>query len=197
MASVIVLPMFYVGDSREGEKLIAPLRQFGDAYGEHIGEMPYVEWQKAFDPLLTPGARNYWKSHNFAELKDEAIDTVVKFAATLPSPQCEIFIGLIAGAVNRVPGDATAYGSRDAKFVMNVHARWDEAPQDNACIGWAREFFQASKPYASAGAYVNFMTADETDRVAAAYGANYSRLASVKKRYDPENVFRMNQNIRA
>ena len=194
---VIVLPMFYVGDSREGEKLIAPLRQFGDAYGEHIGEMPYVEWQKAFDPLLTPGARNYWKSHNFAELKDEAIDTVVKFAATLPSPQCEIFIGLIAGAANRVPGDATAYGSRDAKFVMNVHARWDEAPQDNACIGWAREFFQASKPYASAGAYVNFMTADETDRVAAAYGANYSRLASVKKRYDPENVFRMNQNIRA
>jgi FAD/FMN-containing dehydrogenase len=194
---VIVLPMFYAGDTREGERLIAPLRKFGDAYGEHIGAMPYVDWQKAFDPLLTPGARNYWKSHNFTELKDEAIDTVIKFATMLPSSQCEIFIGLIAGAANRVPGDATAWSGRDAKFVMNVHARWDEAKQDRACIDWARTFFAASKPYASAGAYVNFMTADETDRVAAAYGANYPRLASIKKRYDPDNVFRMNQNIKA
>lgn len=194
---VIVLPMFYAGDTREGERLIAPLRKFGDAYGEHIGAMPYVDWQKAFDPLLTPGARNYWKSHNFTELKDEAIDTVIQFATMLPSPQCEIFIGLIAGAANRVPGDATAWSGRDAKFVMNVHARWDEAKQDQACIDWARTFFAASKPYASAGAYVNFMTADESDRVAAAYGANYPRLASIKKRYDPDNVFRMNQNIKA
>ena len=194
---VIVLPMFYAGDTREGERLIAPLRKFGDAYGEHIGAMPYVDWQKAFDPLLTPGARNYWKSHNFTELKDEAIDTVIQFATMLPSPQCEIFIGLIAGAANRVPGDATAWSGRDAKFVMNVHARWDEAKQDQACIDWARTFFAASKPYASGGAYVNFMTADETDRVAAAYGANYPRLASIKKRYDPDNVFRMNQNIKA
>ena len=193
---VIVLPLFYAGNVREGERLIAPLRQFGNPYGEHVGAMPYVEWQKAFDPLLTPGARNYWKSHNFTELKDEAIDTVIKFATSLPSPQCEIFIGLIGGAANRVPADAMAYGSRDAKFVMNVHARWDEPKDDQACIGWAREFFHASKPYASAGAYVNFMTADETDRVATAYGANYSRLAGIKKRYDPENVFCMNQNIR-
>jgi FAD/FMN-containing dehydrogenase len=194
---VIVLPMFYAGDTREGERLIAPLRKFGDAYGEHIGAMPYVDWQKAFDPLLAPGARNYWKSHNFTELNDEAIDTVIKFATMLPSPQCEIFIGLIAGAANRVPGDATAWSGRDAKFVMNVHARWDEAKQDQACIDWARKFFAASKPYASAGAYVNFMTADESDRVAAAYGGNYPRLASIKKRYDPDNVFRMNQNIKA
>ena len=194
---VIVLPMFYAGDTREGERLIAPLRKFGDAYGEHIGAMPYVDWQKAFDPLLTPGARNYWKSHNFTELKDEAIDTVIQFATMLPSPQCEIFIGLIAGAANRVPGDATAWSGRDAKFVMNVHARWDEAKQDRPCIDWARKFFAASKPYASAGAYVNFMTADESDRVAAAYGGNYPRLASIKKRYDPDNVFRMNQNIKA
>jgi FAD/FMN-containing dehydrogenase len=193
---VIVLPLFYAGNVRDGERLIAPLRQFGNPYGEHVGAMPYVEWQKAFDPLLTPGARNYWKSHNCAELKDEAIDTVIKFATTLPSPQCEIFIGLIGGAANRVPADAMAYGSRDAKFVMNVHARWDEPKDDQACIGWAREFFNASKPYASAGAYVNFMTADEADRVATAYGDNYSRLAGIKKRYDPENIFCMNQNIR-
>jgi FAD/FMN-containing dehydrogenase len=194
---VIVLPMFYAGDVQEGEKLVAPLRRFGNACGEHIGAMPYVDWQQAFDPLLTPGARNYWKSHNFTELRDEALDSIIEFAGKLPSPQCEIFIGLIAGAANRVPGDAMAYAHRDAKFVLNVHGRWDERAQDQACIGWARSFFEASKPYASAGAYVNFMTADETDRVAAAYGANYQRLAGLKKKHDPANFFRANQNIRA
>ena len=194
---VIVLPIFHAGDVQEGEKLVAPLRRFGNACGEHIGAMPYVDWQQAFDPLLTPGARNYWKSHNFTELRDEALDSIIEFAGKLPSPQCEIFIGLIAGAANRVAGDAMAYAHRDAKFVLNVHARWDEGAQDQACIGWARAFFEASKPYASAGAYVNFMTADEADRVAAAYGANYQRLAGLKKKYDPANFFRVNQNIRA
>jgi FAD/FMN-containing dehydrogenase len=80
--------------------------------------------------------------------------------------------------------------------VLNVHARWDESAHDEACIGWARAFFQASAPYASAGAYVNFMTEEEGDRVAAAYGSNYDRLVQIKKRYDPENVFHMNQNIK-
>lgn len=193
---VVVLAVFYAGDVVEGDKLIAPLRRFGDAHGEHIGAQPYVQWQKAFDPLLTPGARNYWKSHNFTELRDEALDTMIQFANRLPSPQCEIFIALIAGAANRVPGDAMAYGHRDAKFVLNVHGRWDDAAQDQTCVAWAREFFKASAPYASAGAYVNFMTEDETDRVAAAYGANYARLAQAKRQYDPENVFHLNQNIK-
>lgn len=193
---VIVLPVFYLGDLSEGENLVALLRTFGDAYGEHIGAVPYVEWQKAFDPLLTPGARNYWKSHNFTELKDEAIDIAIEFATQLPSPQCEIFIGLIAGAANRVPADAMAYGSRDARFVLNVHARWDEPEQDQECISWARSFFDDAKPYASSGAYVNFMTADEADRVISAYGQNYERLANIKKKYDPENLFRSNHNIR-
>lgn len=194
---VVVLPIFHVGDIREGEKLVAPLRRFGTVCGEHIGATPYVAWQQAFDPLLTPGARNYWKSHNFTELRDGALDSVIEFAGKLPSPQCEIFIGLIAGAANRVSGDAMAYGHRDTKFVLNVHSRWDDTAQDEACIGWARRFFEASRPYASAGAYVNFMTADEADRVATAYGANYQRLAGLKKKYDPENFFRVNQNIRA
>jgi FAD/FMN-containing dehydrogenase len=194
---VIVLPMFYAGDPRVGEKLIAPLRKFGNAHGEHIGAMPYVAWQQAFDPLLTPGARNYWKSHNFTELKDGAIDAALEYVMKLPSPECEIFIGLISGATNRVPENATAYSGRDAKLVMNVHARWQSSDADELCIGWARKFFEAAKPFASGGAYVNFMTADEGDRVRAAYGVNYARLASIKKQYDPENVFRANQNIKA
>jgi len=193
---VIILPFFYVGDPAQGEKLIAPLRGFGKAHGEHMGPMPYTDWQKAFDPLLTPGARNYWKSHNFTELSDGAFDAVLAYVGKLPSPQCEIFIGLVAGAANRVPVDATAYVARDAKFVMNVHARWDDPKQDKACIAWAREFFEVSKPHASGGAYVNFMTAEETDRVSSAYGVNYQRLARVKKQYDPHNFFHVNQNIK-
>lgn len=194
---VIVLAIFYAGDIAEGEKLINPLRSFGDAYGEHIGAQPYAQWQQAFDPLLTPGARNYWKSHNFTELSDGALDSIIEFAGKLPSPQCEIFVGLIAGAANRVPSNAMAYGHRDAKFVLNVHGRWDEAAQDETCIAWARAFFEASASYASAGAYVNFMTEDEGDRVAAAYGENYTRLKQIKKKYDPENVFHNNQNIKS
>ena len=193
---VVVLPVFYSGAAAEAEKLIAPLRTFGTALGEHIGAQPYVQWQKAFDPLLTPDARNYWKSHNFTELADGALNSIIEFAGKLPSPQCEIFIGLIAGAANRIAADAMAYGHRDARFVLNVHGRWDEATDDQKCIGWAREFFKASAPYASGGAYINFMTAEEGDRVAAAYGSNYERLVAIKRRYDPENVFHLNQNIK-
>ena len=194
---VIVLAIFYSGNSQEGEKLVDVLRGFGTAYGEHIGVQPYVQWQQAFDPLLTPGARNYWKSHNFKNLSDDAVDSMIEFAGKLPTPQCEIFVGLIAGAANRVQSDEMAYGHRDTRFVMNVHGRWDEKAQDESGIAWARAFFKASAPYASAGAYVNFMTEDESDRVAAAYGANYTRLKKIKNKYDPENIFRNNQNIKA
>jgi FAD/FMN-containing dehydrogenase len=112
---------------------------------------------------------------------------------TMPSDQCEIFIGLLSGAANRERGDAMAYADRDVKFVMNVHGRWHAPDQDAACIGWARRFFEAAAPFASGGAYVNFMTAEETGRVAAAYGQNYSRLAEIKRRYDPNNIFHVNR----
>ena len=193
---VVVLATCYIGNAAQGEKMIEPLLGFGIPHGTHIGVQPYTEWQKAFDPLLTPGARNYWKSHNFTELSDGALNSMIEFAGKLPSPQCEIFIGLVAGAANRVPVDAMAYRDRDAKFVLNVHGRWDERADDARCIAWARAFFQASAPYASAGVYVNFMTEEESDRVAAAYGANYDMLARIKKQYDPENLFHLNQNIK-
>ncbi len=193
---VVVLPIFYSGPIAEAERLIAPLRTFGEAHGEHVGPQPYVAWQKAFDPLLTPGARNYWKSHNFTELADGALDSIIEFAGKLPSPQCEIFIGLIGGAPNRIAPEAMAYGHRDVKFVLNVHGRWDEAKDDAKCIDWARHFFKASAPYASAGAYVNFMTGEESDRIVAAYGSNYTRLVEAKRKYDPDNLFHLNQNIK-
>ncbi|RJQ65428.1 MAG: FAD-binding oxidoreductase [Desulfobacteraceae bacterium] len=193
---VVVLPVFYAGDPSEGEKWIARMREFGNSHGEHIGVQPYVDWQQAFDPLLAAGARNYWKTHNFIELGDDVLDTMIEYASKLPSPQCEIFIGLVSGALNRVPEDATAYAGRDARFVMNVHGRWDEEIDDERCIAWARAFFKAAAPYASGGAYVNFMTEEETERVAKAYGSNYARLQRVKKKYDPGNIFHLNHNIR-
>jgi FAD/FMN-containing dehydrogenase len=193
---VVILVTFYIGDTAHGRKLIEPLLRFGVPYGEHIGAQPYTQWQKAFDPLLTPGARNYWKSHNFTDLSDGALNSMIEFAGKLPSPQCEILLGLVAGAANRVPADAMAYRHRDAKFVLNVHGRWDERTDDERGIAWARAFFRASAPYASGGAYVNFMTEDESDRVASAYGANYGRLAQIKKQYDPDNLFHLNHNIK-
>ena len=193
---VVALALCYAGDAANGEKLIEPLRGFGTAYGEHIGVQPYTAWQQAFDPLLTRGARNYWKSHNFSQLSDGAIDTIIEYAGTLPSPQCEIFVGTIGGQTARVAPEAMAYSSRDPNYVMNVHGRWESAAEDAHCIAWAREFFAKSKPFASAGAYINFLTEEETDRIAFAYGASYKRLVEIKKKYDPTNLFRMNQNIR-
>jgi FAD/FMN-containing dehydrogenase len=193
---IVVLAICYAGDPSEGEKLISPLRRFGTALGEHVGVQPYVAWQQAFDPLLARGARNYWKSHNFLTLSEGAINAIVEYASKLPSPHCEIFVGTIGAATARVPSDAMAYSSRDANYVMNVHGRWESAAEDERVISWAREFFAKSQPFASAGAYINFLTQDEADRVAFAYGPMYQRLREVKKKYDPTNFFRMNQNIR-
>ncbi|HEY9279730.1 MAG TPA: FAD-binding oxidoreductase [Eoetvoesiella sp.] len=192
---IVVLALCYAGDPKQGEKLIEPLRKFGSLLGEHVGVQPYSAWQKAFDPLLAPGARNYWKSHNFSTLKDGLFDAVIESIAKLPSSQCEIFFGAIGGATERPAPDSTAYAHRDARFVMNVHGRWDDPSDDTRCISWARDFFKASAPFASGGVYVNFLTADEGDRVRSAYGPNYDRLAQIKRQYDPDNIFRVNQNI--
>ncbi|TNV22019.1 FAD-binding oxidoreductase [Buttiauxella sp. B2] len=193
---MVALALCYVGDPHEGEKLIEPLRGFGTVLGEHIGVQPYIAWQQAFDPLLSKGARNYWKSHNFSQLSDGVIDAIIEYAAKLPSPQCEIFIGTIGGQTASVAPEAMAYSSRDANYVMNVHGRWESAAEDEHCIAWAREFFAKSQPFASSGAYINFLTQEETDRIAFAYGATYNRLVELKNKYDPSNLFRMNQNIK-
>jgi len=192
---MIALALIYAGDPKQGEPLVAPLRKFGTPVGEHVGVQPYIAWQQAFDPLLTAGARNYWKSHNFTTLQDGLFDAVVEYVGKLPSPQCEIFFGAIGGATTRLAVDSAAYAQRDAEFVMNFHGRWEDPVDDERCIRWARDFFNATAPFASGGVYVNFMTADETDRVRLAYGPNYDRLAKVKRTYDPDNLFHLNQNI--
>jgi FAD/FMN-containing dehydrogenase len=194
--AVVVLALCYAGDAKAGEALVEPLKHWGAPVGAHVGVQPYVAWQQAFDPLLTPGARNYWKSHNFAKLDDGLFDVVLASIGTLPSPQCEIFFAALGGAVSEPSAESTAYAARDARFVMNVHGRWDAAADDKRCIDWARAFFKASAPFATGSAYVNFMTADEGDRIQAVYGPNYKRLAELKRKYDPENLLATNQNIK-
>ncbi|OCP15093.1 FAD-binding oxidoreductase [Ensifer sp. LC163] len=193
---ILVLAMCYCGDPVAGEKATAGLRAIGKPIADVVGPNPFVGWQQAFDPLLVPGARNYWKSHDFMELSDAAIGVLLDAIRQLPGPECEIFIAHVGGAAGRVAVEETAFPQRSSHFVMNVHARWREPAMDQACIGWARRLFEATKPYAAGTAYINFMPADEVDRVEAAYGGNYRRLVEVKRRYDPENLFRMNQNVR-
>lgn len=192
---VVVLALFHAGDLQKGQQLVEPLRGFGQPCGEHVGVMPYAGWQQAFDPLLTPGARNYWKSHNFSKLTDGALGTVIDYAGKLPTDQTEIFIGLLGGKISNVAPDTTAYAQRGAQFVLNVHTRWESSTDDQRCIAWARDFFDASAADATGGVYVNFMTDEEQSRIGAAYGSGYDRLSQLKARYDPKNLFRMNQNI--
>jgi hypothetical protein len=194
---IVAFAICHTGDEKSGNAVLEAVRGFGKPVGEHVGPAPYEKWQQALDPLLAPRARNYWKSHNFKELSDGALDAAVKAASALPSPHCELIVVLLGGAVAKVPSAATAYPHRDSPFVMNMHGRWETAAEDVVGLRWARETFRSLAPFASGGVYVNFMTAEEVDRVRAAYGPAYDRLVAVKKTYDPENLFRLNQNIRA
>ena len=194
---VLVFAMCYAGDLESGRKAVAPIQALGKPIADVVGPSPFAGWQTAFDPLLAPGARNYWKSHDFVELSDGAIKVMVDYVGRLPSPDCEVFVGNLGGAVNRVAAGATAYPHRDIQFVMNVHTRWGDAANDRECIAWARQLFDAMTPHATGGVYVNFMPEEESQRVSqGAYGPNYQRLSKLKAKYDPDNLFRMNQNIR-
>lgn len=192
---VVVVVAVWVGDQAEGERVLKPLRAFGQPLADVIGPTPFVGFQTAFDPLLTPGARNYWKSHDLSRLGDGALDVLQDFVSRLPSPHTEVFVGQLGKAVARVPADATAFGRRDAEFIVNVHGRWESAADDQRCIAWCRSFFDTLAPHALGTTYVNFMTEDEGGRVQAAYGPNYERLVALKQRYDPDNLLRMNVNL--
>ncbi len=192
---VVVLVVAHSGDVAEGQRAAAPLLEFGDPVGTALGPAPYAAFQSAFDPLLTAGGRNYWKSNNFRSLSDAALDVVIESGARLPGPECEIFLAQLGGAMARVDPSATAYAGRDAHYVMNVHGRWSDAGDDDRVRDWARGVFRNAAPYATGSGYVNFLTEDESERVVASYGINHPRLQSVKRRFDPDNLFRMNLNI--
>jgi FAD/FMN-containing dehydrogenase len=191
---VVILAAVYAGDMKEGEKVLESLRRFGNPIADVIGPTSFVAWQKAFDPLLTSGARNYWKSNNHTELADDLLDILIEYTSQLPSSATEIFIGQFGGAINRVAPDATAYPHRNANYVFTVHTRWENSEDDIKCIEWSKELFDETVTYSTGGVYVNFISEGE-NRIAAAFGSNYERLAKIKSKYDPENFFRVNQNI--
>lgn len=193
---VLVFAACYSGDMADGEAAMAELRGLGDPIVDVIGPTPFVGWQAAFDPLLTPGMRNYWKSHDFDSLPEAAITTLLSALDNIPDPNSEVFIAHVGGAMARVPETATAYPQRSAHFVMNVHTRWAEPSGDDLCIGWARKLFDETAQFSTGSVYVNFMPEDEADRVTGAYGSNMDRLQTVKGIYDPENLFRLNHNIK-
>jgi FAD/FMN-containing dehydrogenase len=192
---VVVLAVVHAGSLEDGARVTAPLTKFGAPIASMLMPQPYDAFQRSFDPLLAPGARNYWKSSDFDEVTDDALEVFVEAAGALPGPECEVFVAHLGGAMNRVAREATAYAGRDARFVMNVHGRWRDPSDDERVRSWARTIFERAAPFATGGGYVNFLTADESARVASAYGPNYERLRELKKRFDPENLFRMNLNI--
>jgi FAD/FMN-containing dehydrogenase len=192
---VIVLAVVYSGDVEEGARAAAPLAELGAPIASVLAPQPYAAFQQAFDPLLGPGARNYWKSSEFEVLDDDALAIFAEAARSVPGPECELLVAQLGGAASRVAPDATAYAGRDAHYVMNVHGRWRSPSEDDAVRTWARRIFTETAPYATGGGYVNFFTGDESARVASAYGPNYERLRDLKRLYDPGNLFRMNHNI--
>lgn len=192
---VLIIALCHTGTLMAGEQDALPFRKLGKPIVDLVGPHPFTGWQAAFDPLLSPGARNYWKSHDFLELSDGACDALLDAVKRLPSDECELFVGQLGGQVNRIAPDATAYPRRDVRFIVNMHTRWRDPAQDEACINWARGLFKALAPHALGSVYVNFMPSDEKDRIHGAFGSNYERLAEVKRRYDPMNLFRLNQNI--
>jgi FAD/FMN-containing dehydrogenase len=192
---VLVLATCYSGDIADGERALEPLRKFGKPIADVIGPQPFAAWQTILDPLLTPGMRNYWKSHDFLDVSDGLIDVLVDFAGKLPDAHTEIAFAQLGGAISRRGNGETAYARREAQYLMNVHGRWADAANDNAVVAWARGLFTAAAPFSTGSVYVNFLSTDDEARVRAAYGSNYDRLVALKNRYDPTNLFRVNQNI--
>jgi len=191
---VLILVGMYNGPTEKGKEVLSKLKEMGRTIGDGLAPHPYTAFQKAFDPLLTPGARNYWKTHNFKNLDDQLINTFLEYAQKLPSLQTELFFAQMGGETNRVAKDATAYPHRDVKFIMNVHTRWEDKSDDKLCISWAREFFEAVRPFATGGAYVNFVSEGD-ENLEGTYLENIEKLAVIKAKYDPKNILRSNFNI--
>lgn len=191
---VLILVGMYSGPVEKGKEILSKLKELGKTVGDGLASHPFATFEKTFDPLLTPGVRNYWKTQNFKNLDDQLIDTFLKYATKLPNSYSEIFFAQMGGETNRVAKEATAYPHRDVNFIMNVHTRWEDEGDDKSCISWAREFFEATKPFATGGAYVNFISEGD-DNLEKAYSENIEKLAGIKAKYDPKNVLRSNLNI--
>jgi FAD/FMN-containing dehydrogenase len=197
---VMAIFVSYNGAVEEGQRILKPLREFGPPLADMIGPMPYVQVQRMMDDGFSAGRQNYWKSNFLKGLDTEAINVIIDYAAKAPSPHSKIAIEQFSGAVNRVGINDTAFNHRNARYNLLIVGIWTdpEAKADN--VRWVRDLWDAMAPYSSGGVYVNYLgqEADEgAERVKSAYGPEkYARLVALKQKYDPTNLFRLNQNIR-
>jgi FAD/FMN-containing dehydrogenase len=193
---VVAIVVCYCGDIEDGKKEFEHLRNFKSPDLDAIAPKPYAAHQAMFDAALPHGRGYYWKSWSLPPLSDEMIDVLIRQAEKITSRFSTMPIFTLGGAVARVPEGATAFPNRNAQHNLNIVAAWEiNDPDPERHIAWVRETWEAMQPFAS-GAYVNFMSDEPADRVRAVYGPDkYERLVALKRRYDPENVFRNNQNI--
>ena len=186
----------YTGSLKSADKIFKRIRAFKQPALDMVGPIPHPAVQSMFDALLPPGLLWYWKADFVRELSDEAIALNVRHGSQMPTPLSTMHLYPIDGAASRVKKSATPWAFRDAKWAQ-VIAGVDPSPANKERItAWARDYWTALHPYSAGGAYINFMMEEGDDRIRATYGKNYERLTKVKKRYDPKNLFRVNQNIR-
>jgi hypothetical protein len=176
--------------------VLAPLRAFGPPLADTFAPIPYVVMQTMLDGAFPHGRQNYWKSGLTSKVSDATIDTLVRYAAEIPSPYSAILIGHFAGTGSRVDNQATAYGHRDLVYDVLMISSWEDPAESERNIHWTRSCYQAVEPFLTSGIYVNDMSGDESaERVRQAYGENYERLVALKTKYDPTNLFKLNQNV--
>ncbi|MBZ0293398.1 MAG: FAD-binding oxidoreductase [Anaerolineae bacterium] len=196
---VIGLLGVYCGDPEVGEKYTRPMRELGEAILDLSGAVPYLTAQTGWDPFFPHGNLNYyWKSSHLSDLTDEAIDVIVGMGAQKPTPNTLLLLWHFGGAVRRVEPTATAFWSRKVPFMLSFDATWSDPTDAEDCIRWSREGVQSMQRFSDGGSYLNFpgMGEEGDALVRAAYGGNYERLVAIKTKYDPTNLFHLNQNIK-
>jgi len=193
---IFVASAVYAGPVEEGREIMQPLRDFDDPLLDTSGAQSYLALQTKFDPFLPAGDRYFWKSRYLADLSDDAIDTAVEQMTRCPSPRTIVTVRARGGAIARVDPAETAFPDRDSPYMISIDSTWTDPADDEANVEWTREFWAAMEPFSSAGVHLNFAMAEGEDVLRATFGENYERLVAVKNTYDPENLFRVNQNIR-
>jgi FAD/FMN-containing dehydrogenase len=196
MRPIVAVIACHVGDEAEGARLLQPVRALGPAF-DVIGPMPYTAVQQMLDLSAPAGRRSYWKAGYLGALDAAVIATTCEQAADMPAPLSLFEIMTMGGRVAEIPAESAAFGNRDAQYLYNGIAFWEDPAADAEHVGWARRLFDAMEQHATGGVYVNYLSSGEGDaRVRAAYGdERWRRLVDVKRRYDPDNRFRLNHNI--
>jgi FAD/FMN-containing dehydrogenase len=184
------------GPVEQGEKALKPFHDVAPVFAEHVGAMPYPALNSAFDGLYPPDLQHYWKANFVKELTDDAIAAHVKHGSKVPAMTSTMHIYPINGAVHKVASDDTAFAYRDANFATVIAGMWPDPAQNTANIKWVRDYYDATAPLSEEGGYINFMAEDDQSRIKANYKGNYNRLVQAKKKYDPDNLFHVNQNIK-